>query len=214
MSAEKSVKVIEKELKTFDKKLFEKPRIIVVNKMDLPAAQKAYETIKKKFKKQKVLLMSAATGEGINKVLDEVVKILATTPVEMPVVEEKTAVTHKIEPIFTISRDEEDIIHISGKKIVEFIAMTNFSQPEAVARLRGIFKKIGLEKALLKYGVENGDTLIVGGREFEWNGDFDEEAPTTPEHAGYKRRTTKAERLAKRKARRQAKKDSLDETEE
>ena len=214
MSAEKSVKVIEKELKTFDKKLFEKPRIIVVNKMDLPAAQKAYETIKKKFKKQKVLLMSAATGEGINKVLDEVVKILATTPVEMPVVEEKTAVTHKIEPIFTISRDEEDIIHISGKKIVEFIAMTNFSQPEAVARLRGIFKKIGLEKALLKYGVENGDTLIVGGREFEWNGDFDEEAPTTPEHTGYKRRTTKAERLAKRKARRQAKKDSLDETEE
>ena len=210
MSAEKSVKVIEKELKTFDKKLFEKPRIIVVNKMDLPAAQKAYETIKKKFKKQKVLLMSAATGEGINKVLDEVVKILATTPVEMPVVEEKTAVTHKIEPIFTISRDED----ISGKKIVEFIAMTNFSQPEAVARLRGIFKKIGLEKALLKYGVENGDTLIVGGREFEWNGDFDEEAPTTPEHAGYKRRTTKAERLAKRKARRQAKKDSLDETEE
>ena len=52
MSAEKSVKVIENELKTFDKKLFEKPRILVVNKMDLPAAQKAYETLKKKFKKQ------------------------------------------------------------------------------------------------------------------------------------------------------------------
>ncbi|MGN0017157.1 MAG: GTPase ObgE [Candidatus Avelusimicrobium sp.] len=206
MSAEKSVKVIEEELKAFDKKLFAKPRIIVVNKMDLPEAKKAYETIKKKFKKHKVMLMSAATGEGVDKVLDEVVKILAATPVEQPVIEEKTAATHKVEPIFSIERDENDVIHITGKKVMEFIAMTNFNQPEAVARLRGIFKKIGLEKALLKYGVEDGDTLIVGGREFEWNGDFDEEAPTSPEHAGYKRRETKAERLAKRKARREGKK--------
>ncbi len=206
MSAEKSVKVIEEELKAFDKKLFEKPRIIAVNKMDLPEAKKAFETIKKKFKKHKVMLMSAATGEGVNKVLDEVVKILAATPVEQPVIEEKTSATHKVEPIFSIARDENDVIRITGKKVVEFIAMTNFNQPEAVARLRGIFKKIGLEKALLKYGVEDGDTLIVGGREFEWNGDFDEEAPTSPEHAGYKRRETKAERLAKRKARRESKK--------
>lgn len=206
MSAEKSVKVIEEELKAFDKKLFAKPRIIVVNKMDLPEAKKAYETIKKKLKKHKVMLMSAATGEGVDKVLDEVVKILAATPVEQPVIEEKTAATHKVEPIFSIERDENDVIHITGKKVVEFIAMTNFNQPEAVARLRGIFKKIGLEKALLKYGVEDGDTLIVGGREFEWNGDFDEEAPNSPEHAGYKRRETKAERLAKRKARREGKK--------
>lgn len=206
MSAEKSVKVIEAELKAFDKKLFAKPRIIVVNKMDLPEAQKAYETIKKKFKKHKVMLMSAATGEGVDRILDEVVKILAATPVEQPVIEEKTAATHKVEPIFSIERDENDVIHITGKKVVEFIAMTNFNQPEAVTRLRGIFKKIGLEKALLKYGVEDGDTLIVGGREFEWNGDFDEEAPNSPEHAGYKRRETKAERLDKRKARREGKK--------
>ena len=206
MSAEQSVKVIENELKTFDKKLFAKPRIIVVNKMDLPEAQKAYKAIAKKYKKFKVMLMSAATGEGVQKVLDEVVKILAATPVKVFVPEEKAAVVHKVEPIFTIERDENDIIHISGKKVVEFIAMTNFAQPEAVTRLKGIFKKIGLEKALLKYGVQDGDTLIVGGKEFEWNGNFDEEAPTSPEHEGYKRRETKAERLAKRKARREGKK--------
>ena len=106
-----------------------------------------------------------------------------------------------------------DIIHITGKKVEEFIAMTNFSQPEAVARLRGIFKKIGLEKALGKFGVQDGDTLIVGGKEFEWNGDFDNEAPTAPEHAGYKRRATKQERLEKRKARRQAKRAQASEEE-
>jgi len=205
LSAEKSVKVIEKELKNFNKKLYEKPRIIVINKCDLPSAEKAYKTLSKKIKKHKVMLMSAATGEGVKAVLDEVVKILSATPVETAATEEKKAVVHKVEPIFTITRDENDVIYITGKKVEEFIAMTNFSQPEAVTRLRGIFKKIGLEKALLKYGVQDGDTLVVGGKEFEWNGDFDEEAPTSPEHAGYKRRTTKAERLAKRKARRAGK---------
>ena len=205
LPAEKSVKVIERELKTFNKKLYDKPRIIVINKCDLPSAEKAYNAISKKFKKQKVLLMSAATGQGIKEVLDEVVKILAATPVELPADAQAKPALHKVEPIFTITRGEDEIVYITGRKVEEFIAMTNFSQPEAVTRLRGIFKKIGLEKALIKYGVQDGDTLIVGGKEFEWNGDFDEEAPHAPEHAGYKRRTTKAERLAKRRARREGK---------
>ena len=206
LSAEQSVKVIEKELKNFNKKLFDKPRIIAVNKADLPCAEQVYKTFCKKFKKYKVMLISAATGAGVKEVLDEVVKILSSTPVEQMAVEEEKPVVHKVEPIFTIMRDENDIIHITGKKVEEFIAMTNFTQPEAVTRLKGIFKKIGLEKALLKQGVQDGDLLVVGGKEFEWNGDFDEEAPQAPEHAGYKRRETKAERLAKRKARREGKK--------
>lgn len=205
MDAVQSVKVIEQELKQFDKELAKKPRIIAVNKADLPSAQKAYEQIKKKYKKYPVMLMSAATGQGVKQVLDEVVKILSVTPV--PLVQEQApqAVVHKVEPIFVIDRDEEGVIHITGKKIDEFIAMTNFTQPEAVARLRGIFKKIGLEKALLKAGVQDGDPLIAGGREFEWNGSLDKEAAENPEHAGYKRRETKAERLAKRAARRKGK---------
>ena len=206
LSAEENVKVIEKELKTFNKKLFDKPRIIAVNKADLPSAEKVYKALSKKRKKQKVFLISAATGQGVKEVLDEVVKILSSTPVEQIAVEEEKPVVHKVEPIFTITRDENDVIHITGKKVEEFIAMTNFNQPEAVTRLKGIFKKIGLEKALLKQGVQDGDLLVVGGKEFEWNGDFDEEAPQAPEHAGYKRRETKAERLAKRKARREGKK--------
>ena len=205
LSAEQSVKVIEKELKTFNKKLFEKPRIIAVNKADLPGAEKVFKAISKKFKKHKVFLISAATGQGVKDVLDEIVKILSATPVEQISVEEEKPVVHKVDPIITITRDENDVIHITGKKVEEFIAMTNFTQPEAVTRLKGIFKKIGLEKALLKQGVQDGDLLVVGGKEFEWNGDFDEESPQAPQHAGYKRRETKAERLAKRKARREGK---------
>ncbi len=210
MDAAQSVKVIEQELKQFDQTLSTKPRIIAINKADLPSAAGVYEQLKKKYKKNTVMLMSAATGQGIKQVLDEVVKILSVTPVPTVTLEKPQAALHKVEPIFVIDRDEQGIVHIRGKKIDEFIAMTNFTQPQAVARLRGIFKKIGLEKALLKAGVQDGDALIAGGREFEWNGSLDNEAAQSPEHAGYKRRETKAERLAKRAERRKAKKEQED----
>ena len=182
MDALESVKVIERELKQFDKELAQKPRIIAVNKADLPSSQKSYEQIKKKYKKYPVMLMSAATGQGVKEVLDEVVQILSVTPVPVVAAKEPQAALHKVEPIFVIDKDEEGIIHITGKKI-------------------------GLEKALLKAGVQDGDPLIAGGREFEWNGTLDKEAAENPEHVGYKRRETKAERLAKRVARRKAKEE-------
>lgn len=205
MDALESVKVIEKELKQFDKELAKKPRIIAVNKSDLDSAQKAYEAIKKKYKKFPVLLMSAAVGDGVSAVLDEIVKVLSVTPVPLSKPEEKTIITHRVDPIFTIDRTEEGAFIIQGKKVDEFIRMTNFTQQEAVIRLRGIFKKIGLEKALLKAGVQDGDTLIVAGKEFEWNGTFDNEAADNPKHDGYKKRESKQQRLDKRKARRAAK---------
>ena len=209
MDALKSVKVIEGELKNFSGDLYKKPRILAVNKADLPEAETVFDKIKKKYSKHSVFLISAAAGKGINKVLDEVVKILAKNPI-LPPKELKAAagpVVHALEPMFRINRLDDERVEISGKKIEEFISMTNFSQPEAVSRLRGIFKKIGLEKALLKEGVRDGNVIVACGREFEWNGsEVDEEVSALPDRiGGYKRRATKAERLAKRKARRAAK---------
>lgn len=208
LDALKSIKVIEDELKNFSKELYKKPRILVINKADIEGAEKVFEKVKKKYTKMPVFLISAAAAQGIGKVLDEIIKILAKNPIVAPK-EIKTAgpAIHAVAPMFTVTRLDEDRVQISGKKIEEFISMTNFSQPEAVQRLRGIFKKIGLEKALLKEGVTDGSVIVACGKEFEWNGsEVDEEVSALPDRiGGYKRRETKAERLAKRKARRAAK---------
>lgn len=210
LDALKSVKVIESELKNFSKELYKKPRILVVNKADTDGAEKIFEKVKKKYPKMPVYFISAAAKQGINKVLDEIIKILAKNPVVVPKeIKPAGPVIHAVAPMFTLTRLDDDRIQISGKKVEEFIAMTNFSQPEAVQRLRGIFKKIGLEKALLKEGVSDGSVIVACGKEFEWNGsEVDEEVSALPDRiGGYKRRETKAERIAKRKVRRAAKTD-------
>lgn len=205
LTPEKSIKIIESELKDFDKDLFNKPRIIVINKEDIKGAKEVYEKIKKKTKKP-VFLISAATGEGVNKLLDEVVKVLSTAKTEIKKEEKPSSAEHKVEPLFTIKVLDENRIKITGKKIEQWIAMTNFNQPEAVERLRRIFKKIGLEKALQKSGVNDGSVILVGGREFEWNGAFNEETSALPQRiGGYSKRENKQQRLEKRKARRERK---------
>ena len=140
--------------------------------------------------------------------LDEIAKILAQNPIKFEKPKQEKTITLKVEPFFTVQKLDENRFQISGKKAEDFISMTNFSQPQAVQRLWGIFKKVGLEKELLKQGIQDGDIIVACGKEFEWSGaDFSgEEVSNLPERlGGYKRRETKQERLEKRRSRRQEK---------
>ena len=62
-----SYQTLIKEMETFNPALLEKPRLVVVNKMDLSLSKTNFERIKKKFKKPRleVIPLSAKTGEGI-----------------------------------------------------------------------------------------------------------------------------------------------------
>ena len=207
IDAVKSIKVIEDELKTFSKDLAKKPRIIVVNKADTAGAQDVFKKIKKKYPKRSLFFISAAARTGLGKVLDEIVRTLAANPVKAAKPAASGPVVHALAPVFSVAPLEDGRVQIAGKKIEEFIAMTNFAQPEAVERLGKIFKKIGLEKALLKRGVAEGTTIVACGREFEWNGGFGAEVSMEAERiGGHSVRESKAQRLAKRKARREKKK--------
>ncbi len=58
------------ELASYSKKLAEKPQIIVANKMDLPEAKENLTKFRKKVRK-KIIPISAATGEGMKELLNQ-----------------------------------------------------------------------------------------------------------------------------------------------
>ncbi len=63
-------KAMNKELASYSKKLADKPQVIVANKMDLPEAQENLKLFRKKVRK-KIIPISAATGEGMKALLNE-----------------------------------------------------------------------------------------------------------------------------------------------
>lgn len=166
-----SVRVIAAELKNFSQKLARKPRIIAVNKCDLPEAQEVYRAIKKAFRTRKVFLISAATRQGLDALLDEMLRLLDIVPVVKikPGDDRPEIVRHAVEPLFTLERDEAGLMVVGGTTIERKVQMTNFGQPESVIRLRKYFKTVGLDKALSNRGIHEGDSVIIAGREFEWS---------------------------------------------
>jgi GTP-binding protein len=65
---------INRELACFDAELAGKPQVVVGNKIDLLASPSERESVRKKFAEQGVhlWLISAATGEGVAELVDEV----------------------------------------------------------------------------------------------------------------------------------------------
>ncbi len=60
------------ELEFYDPTLVEKPRMVVANKMDEPAAEKYLKEFKRKIRKTPVMEMSAAFDEGVDKFKDAI----------------------------------------------------------------------------------------------------------------------------------------------
>ncbi|OGR51438.1 MAG: hypothetical protein A2049_00830 [Elusimicrobia bacterium GWA2_62_23] len=166
---EKAVRVIEKELKGYHPLLGKKTAILVVNKSDLPEAAKVHDLLQKKFKKREIFLISAATGKGVTKLLDRIIKLLPEIKTEDLYKPESAPAPTPKSGGFRIAPDTEGTYVVTGARIEKLIAMTNFAQPDSWDRLRRIFRTIGLDKALKKAGAVEGDLVRIAHREFQWS---------------------------------------------
>lgn len=160
-------KVINNELKKYSKYLSKKQIIIVLNKTDLPDSEKHIKKFKKNIKSKKIFLISAATGEGVEALLKEIIKDL-DKPVQFNAEEEIDVIPVKkyiYEPEFKIHK-EDDVFVVTGKKVEVLTEMTKFNEDEALRRYQNILKKMGLEVELEKQGAKPGDTVRIGEFEF------------------------------------------------
>ncbi len=161
-----NLKSLDRELKAYSETMLRKPQVVAVNKMDLTGAPKLLEALKRRLKGTPVYPISAATGEGLPRLLSAVARALDKAPAPEPFLPE-TPADHVLEPDFRVTR-EGGVFRVTGKEVERLVQMTNFDQDEAVARLQNIFRKMGVEKALVQKGIGPGDPVAVGDREFTY----------------------------------------------
>ena len=143
----------------------------MVNKSDLPNAEEVFKQIKRRYKKRDIFLISAATSDGISKLLDKIITLLPKIkePSFLKIKPKKISrLDRTIKIGFSIMRNSDGMMEIKSENIKKLISMTNFSQEEAVERLKNIFKLIGLDKALKNEGVAEGEIIKIEDKEFEW----------------------------------------------
>ena len=157
-------RTIKKELSSYSKKLAQKPIVLAANKMDLTGSAEKLLAFKKRLKGVKVWPISCATGEGIDAVMKEAVKVL-NTPVKKEDAAVETEKTYTYEPDFWIEKIG-DVFYIKGAKVEKLAEMTFFKEEEGLRRFQNIFKKMGVEKALKEKNIQPGDVIRVGKFEF------------------------------------------------
>jgi GTP-binding protein len=161
--------------------LLMRPRLIALNKIDVPAARDMADLVKPEFEKRgyQVFEISAATGEGLRPLGFAMAALVAADraarPVEQPA--ERTRVRVKVqaadEPGFEVVRIGEATFLIKGEKPRRWVQQTDFSNDEAVGYLADRLARLGVEEALAEAGAEPGAEVLIGDPDdavvFDWD---------------------------------------------
>ena len=165
--------VINQEMTLFNPTLAKRPQLIVLNKIDLPQAREAWPRLQETLADtgNPFLAISAVTGENVQQLLYEVKTQLERlpAPVATEEVEElPTLSPEEDEHSFQVSRLEGDLWQVEGVAIERVAQMTNWDYYEAGLRFQRILGAMGISEVLRQQGVQDGDTVLIGGVELTW----------------------------------------------
>lgn len=160
------------ELALYNERLGTKPQIVVFNKIDLPDAQLRWPRIEAALKTQgvEVMAISATTQHNVRTLIQRMFQMYDSLPEEVaPQVAEMPVYELPVEEApFTITREEDGLFRVSGRRIERAAAMTYWDNEEAVVRFQNILETLGVSAALEAAGVQVGDTVYIGDHELEW----------------------------------------------
>ena len=167
--------VIEAELTAYKDdlaRLTARPRIVVLNKVDVPAARELAELVRADLQARElpVFEVSAATHEGLRELSFALAATVAADRAARPV-EEATRIVLRPTAVddlgFTVARHDDGFV-VRGSKPERWIVQTDFSNEEAVGYLADRLARLGVEKALAVAGATPGCEVTIGDVSFDW----------------------------------------------
>ena len=164
--------VIEAELEQYKTKLSDRPRLVVLNKIDVPAARELAELVRPELEARglRVFEISAATREGLKELSFALAETVAADRAARPV-EEATRIVLRPKAVddagFTVEPLDGGFV-VRGSKPERWVVQTDFSNDEAVGYLADRLARLGVEKALAAAGATPGCEVTIGDVSFDW----------------------------------------------
>jgi GTPase len=161
--------------------LVSRPRLIVLNKIDVPAARERADELQPDLEKRgyQVFQISAATGAGLRPLGFGMAALVAADRAARPAEEPAERVRVKVpvratdEPDFEVVRIGDGSFLIRGEKPLRWVRQTDFSNDEAIGYLADRLARLGVEQALAEAGAEPGAEVLIGERDdavvFDWD---------------------------------------------
>jgi GTP-binding protein len=167
--------VIERELELYKDdaaRLTTRPRLVVLNKVDVPEARDLAELVTPDLEARglEVLSVSAATREGLRELSFAMARMVAADRAARPV-EQATRIVLRPTAVddagFTVEPHEGGYL-VRGSKPERWVLQTDFGNDEAVGYLADRLARLGVEKALADAGATPGCEVTIGEVVFDW----------------------------------------------
>lgn len=159
-------RTINEELESYNPKLAGRMQIVAANKMDIPDAAGKLKEFEKTVKHE-IFPVSAATGEGLERLMLRAAELLKDIPQEEEPEEIEITYSAEEEAPFTVRR-ENNVYIVEGKWIKRLIGSVNLDNRESLQYFQRTIKKKGLNDELEKMGIKEGDTVRIYGTEFNY----------------------------------------------
>jgi len=166
---------IELELEAYKEGIAEltaRPRLVVLNKIDVPEARELAELVAAELMERgwQVFAISTATHEGLRSLLLAVGQLVeaARAQAAKP---DGARIVLRPRPVgqatFTVARSGEGFV-VDGDKPRRWVRQTDFTNAEAVGYLGDRLAKLGVEEQLARLGAAPGAEVTIGDVSFEW----------------------------------------------
>lgn len=164
------------ELTEYQPELAERPRVVALNKADLPASEEHLDRLRAAIElpPELVFTISAATRDGVAPMMQYVAALISQTPrisreqsdevLEWPL--------PQIDDRMFAVEHVDNGYRVTGRRIERLISMTNFAQSESLMRIQRVLEASGISRALVDAGVKEGDTVFIEKAELVWSNEY------------------------------------------
>ncbi|MDQ1038682.1 GTP-binding protein [Streptomyces sp. V3I8] len=168
---------IEEELRNYGGGLENRPRLVVLNKIDVPDGKELAEMVRPDLEARgyQVFAISAVAHMGLKELSFALAELVAKARAAKPK-EEATRIVIRPKAVddagFTVVPEEDGLYRVRGEKPERWVRQTDFSNDEAVGYLADRLARLGVEDSLMKAGARSGDGVAIGPEEnavvFDW----------------------------------------------
>jgi GTP-binding protein len=179
--------VIEAELAAYQEEtgasLADRPRIVVLNKIDVPAARELAEMVSADLEARglTVCQTSAASREGLRELAFAMAGIVAEARAAVPEAEPSRQVLRPAaadEAGFEVLQTGDNSFLIRGERPRRWVLQTDFGNDEAVGYLADRLARLGVEDKLAALGAKAGAEVAIGDFDDAVVFDWDPELPS------------------------------------
>jgi GTP-binding protein len=155
--------------------LAERPRAVVLNKIDVPEARELAEFVRDEIAERgwPVFLVSTATRENLQPLIFGLWEMIEAYNATRPQTVPRRPVIRPV-PVddsgFSVEPDPQQPggFVVTGARPERWIGQTNFDNDEAVGYLADRLARLGVEEELLRLGAQPGCAVTIGEMTFDW----------------------------------------------